>query len=148
ESKVGALCGDFSRVSLKPKLWKARECVEDALTKLPAGLGAAFERLGTQFKESIKAFWAPGLFWEELNFAYVGVIDGHDVKALRAALREALDAKRPVVVHTATVKGKGFAAAEQNGLDGMEKWHAAKPKSIANRAPRTDSKPTESAPAY
>ncbi len=65
----------------------------------------------------------------------MGVIDGHDVKALRAALREALDANRPVVVHTATVKGKGFAAAEDNGLDGMETWHAAKPRSIANGVP-------------
>ncbi len=44
----------------QPKLWKAREGVEDALTRLPVGIGAAFERLGPQFKESIKAFWAPG----------------------------------------------------------------------------------------
>jgi 1-deoxy-D-xylulose-5-phosphate synthase len=146
---VGALSHYFNRVRLNPKLWRARESVEDALTRLPVGIGAAFERLGPQFKESIKAFWAPGLFWEELDFAYVGVIDGHDVKALRAALREALDANRPVVVHTATVKGKGFAAAEENGLDGMEKWHAAKPKSIANRAPRSDDTPAApSAPQY
>jgi 1-deoxy-D-xylulose-5-phosphate synthase len=63
------------------------------------------------------------------------VIDGHDVHALRIALREALAAERPVVVHIATVKGKGFAPAEEGGLEGMEKWHAAKPKSIANGAP-------------
>jgi 1-deoxy-D-xylulose-5-phosphate synthase len=65
----------------------------------------------------------------------MGVIDGHDVKALRTALREALAAERPVVVHIATVKGKGFAPAEEGGLEGMEKWHAAKPKSISNGAP-------------
>jgi 1-deoxy-D-xylulose-5-phosphate synthase len=63
------------------------------------------------------------------------VIDGHDVRALRRALREALAAERPVVIHCATVKGKGFAPAEEGGLEGMEKWHAAKPKSIANGAP-------------
>jgi 1-deoxy-D-xylulose-5-phosphate synthase len=40
-----------------------------------------------------------------------------------------------VVVHCATVKGKGFAPAEEGGLEGMELWHAAKPKSIANGAP-------------
>ena len=51
------------------------------------------------------------------------------------ALREALAAERPVVVHIATVKGKGFAPAEEGGLEGMERWHAAKPKSIANGAP-------------
>ena len=71
----------------------------------------------------------------------MGVIDGHDVKALRAALRSALDADRPVVVHIATVKGKGFAPAENGGLEGMEKWHAAKPKSIANRMPASAPKP-------
>ena len=132
---VGALSRYFNRVRLNPKLWHAREGVEGGLTKLPAGIGNAFERLGPHVKESIKAFWAPGLWWEELDFAYMGVIDGHDVRALRRALREAVAAERPVVVHCATVKGKGFAPAEEGGLEGMEKWHAAKPKSIANGAP-------------
>ncbi|MBV9819092.1 MAG: 1-deoxy-D-xylulose-5-phosphate synthase [Solirubrobacterales bacterium] len=132
---VGAMSRYFNRVRLSPRLWHAREGVEGGLTKLPAGIGHAFERYGPHFKESIKAFWAPGLWWEELDFAYMGVIDGHDVRALRRALREALAAERPVVVHCATVKGKGFAAAEEGGLEGMEKWHAAKPKSIANGAP-------------
>jgi 1-deoxy-D-xylulose-5-phosphate synthase len=132
---VGALSRYFNRVRLNPKLWHAREGVEAKLTELPGGIGAAFERLGPQLKESIKSFWAPGLFWEELDWAYMGVIDGHDVRSLRAAIGKALDAQRPVVVHIATVKGKGFAPAEEGGLEGMEKWHAAKPKSIANRAP-------------
>ncbi len=132
---VGALSRYFNRIRLNPKLWHAREEVEEGLTKLPVGIGAAFERLGPHVKESIKAFWAPGLWWEELDFAYMGVIDGHDLRALRRALREALAAQRPVVVHCATVKGKGFAPAEEGGLEGMEKWHAAKPKSIANGAP-------------
>jgi 1-deoxy-D-xylulose-5-phosphate synthase len=132
---VGALSRYFNRVRLEPGLWKAREGVEEKLTKLPAGIGAAFERLGPQFKESIKAFTSPGLLWEELDWAYLGVIDGHDVRALRRALKSAFEADRPVVVHCATVKGKGFAAAEDGGLEGLEKWHAAKPKSIAKRMP-------------
>jgi 1-deoxy-D-xylulose-5-phosphate synthase len=132
---VGALSRYFNRVRLNPRLWHAREEVEGGLTKLPVGIGSAFERLGPHFKESIKAFWAPGLWWEELDFAYMGIIDGHDVRALREALREALAAGRPVVVHVATVKGKGFAPAEEGGLEGMEQWHAAKPKSITNGAP-------------
>ena len=132
---VGALSRYFNRVRLNPKLWHAREGVEGGLTKLPVGIGAAFERLGPHFKESLKAFWAPNLWWEELDWAYMGVIDGHDVRALRRALREALAAERPVVVHCATVKGKGFAPAEEGGLEGMEEWHAAKPMSIANGAP-------------
>ena len=139
---VGALSRYFNRVRLNPKLWHAREGVEEKLTTLPGGIGAAFDRLGPQLKESIKSFWAPGLFWEELDWAYMGVIDGHDVRALRVALRAALEAGRPVVVHTATVKGKGFTPAEDGGLEGMEKWHAAKPKSITNRVPTVVAKPT------
>jgi 1-deoxy-D-xylulose-5-phosphate synthase len=132
---VGALSRYLNRVRLDAGLWRAREEVEEKLTRLPAGIGAAFERLGPQLKESIKAFWAPGLWWEELDWAYMGVIDGHDMRQLRTALRSAFQAQRPVVVHCATVKGKGFAPAEDGGLEGMEKWHAAKPKSIANRMP-------------
>ncbi len=132
---VGAMSRYFTRVRLNPRLYKAREGVEGRLTKLPKGIGAAFEHLGPQLKESIKAFWAPGLWWEELGWAYTGVIDGHDVHGLREALREALDANRPVVVHIATVKGKGFEPAEMGGLKGMETWHAAKPKSILDRSP-------------
>jgi 1-deoxy-D-xylulose-5-phosphate synthase len=143
---VGALSRYFNRVRLNPKLWHAREEVEGGLTKLPAGIGAKFERLGPHVKESIKAFWAPGLWWEELDWAYMGVIDGHDVRTLRRALREALAAQRPVVIHCATVKGKGFAPAEEGGLEGMEKWHAAKPKSILNGIP-THPAPAAPAPA-
>ncbi len=132
---VGAMSRYFTRMRLNPRWWKAREGVEGGLTKLPAPFGAAFERLGPQLKESIKAFWAPGLWWEELDWAYMGVIDGHDVRAVREAMREALAAERPVVVHVATIKGKGFAAAEGGGLEGMEKWHAAKPGSIVGGVP-------------
>jgi 1-deoxy-D-xylulose-5-phosphate synthase len=132
---VGALSRYFNRVRLNPRLYHAREGVEDRLTKLPLGLGKRIERLGPEIKSAIKAYWAPGLFFEELDLAYMGVIDGHDVHALREALREAFEADRPVIVHIHTVKGKGFSPAEEGGLAGMEKWHAAKPNSIVNGAP-------------
>ena len=132
---VGALSRYFNRVRLNPRLYHAREGVEDRLTRLPLGLGKRIERLGPEIKSAIKAYWAPGLFFEELDLAYMGVIDGHNVHALRAALGEAFEAERPVVVHIHTVKGKGFAPAEEGGLEGMERWHAAKPNSIVNGKP-------------
>jgi len=131
---VGALSRYFNRIRLNPKLYKAREELESSLARLP-GIGERLERRGPQLKESLKAFWAPGLFFEHLDLAYVGVVDGHDVGALREALAGALAADRPVVVHIKTVKGKGFAPAEDGGLEGMEKWHAAKPASIVNGSP-------------
>ncbi|HEV2857402.1 MAG TPA: 1-deoxy-D-xylulose-5-phosphate synthase [Solirubrobacterales bacterium] len=132
---VGALSRYFNRIRLNPRLWHAREGVEDRLTKLPLGLGRRIERLGPEIKSAIKAYWAPGLFFEELDLAYMGVIDGHDVHALREALTEAFAADRPVIVHIHTVKGKGFTPAEEGGLVSMEEWHAAKPKSIVEGRP-------------
>jgi 1-deoxy-D-xylulose-5-phosphate synthase len=137
---VGAISRNFQRVRLHPGLYHAREGVEDRLTRLPLGLGRTIERLGPEVKAAIKSYLAPGLLFEELDLAYMGIIDGHDVRALRRAIGEALQADRPVVVHIHTVKGKGFAPAEEGGLEGMEKWHAAKPGSIVDRAP-ADSRP-------
>ena len=71
----------------------------------------------------------------------MGVIDGHNVKALRQAIGDALEADRPVVVHCKTVKGKGFVPAEEGGLEGMEQWHAAKPGSIVNGTAAPKKKP-------
>ena len=134
---VGALSRYFNRVRLNPKLWHAREGVEDKLTELPGGIGAAFERLGPQLKESIKSFWAPGLFWEELDWAYIGVIDGHDVpRAARARCARRSPPSGPSSSTSPPSRARASRPAEDGGLEGMEKWHAAKPKSIANRAPR------------
>jgi 1-deoxy-D-xylulose-5-phosphate synthase len=138
---VGALSRYFNRVRLDRRLYHAREGVENRLTQLPLGLGRRIDRLGPEIKSAIKSYFAPGLLFEELDLAYVGVIDGHDVTALRTALTEALGADRPVVVHIQTVKGKGFAPAEEGGHEGMEKWHAAKPHSIVNRKPAPKPKP-------
>ncbi len=132
---VGAISRNFQRVRLHPGLYHAREGVEERLTRLPLGVGRQIERLGPEIKAAIKSYLAPGLLFEELDLAYVGIIDGHDVRALRGAIGEALQADRPVVVHIQTVKGKGFAPAEEGGLEGMEKWHAAKPGSIVDRRP-------------
>jgi 1-deoxy-D-xylulose-5-phosphate synthase len=134
---VGAMSRYFQRVRLNPRWYEARSKTEERLTQLPLGLGRRMERLGPEIKSAVKAYWAPGLFFEELDLAYMGVIDGHDVGAIRRALTDAFEANRPVVVHIHTVKGKGFEPAEEGGLEGMEKWHAAKPGSIVDGKPAT-----------
>jgi 1-deoxy-D-xylulose-5-phosphate synthase len=132
---VGAIARSFQRLRANPRLYHAREDVEERLTKLPLGLGDRIGRLGPEIKAAIKAYAAPGLFFEELDLAYMGPVDGHDVDALRQTLEAAFEAERPVVVHIHTVKGKGFEPAEDGGLEGMEKWHAAKPGSIVEGRP-------------
>ena len=144
---VGALSRYFNRMRLNPKLYHAREDVEETLTKLPAGhRRARSSASGRSSRSRSRPTGRPGLFFEELDLAYVGVIDGHDVKALREAIGEALEADRPVVVHCKTVKGKGFAPAEEGGLEGMEKWHAAKPGSIVNGSRRAEEEAERAAP--
>ncbi|HEY6637224.1 MAG TPA: 1-deoxy-D-xylulose-5-phosphate synthase [Solirubrobacterales bacterium] len=142
---VGAMSRYFQRARLNKRLYQARSTTEGALTQLPLGLGRRIDRLGPEVKSAIKAYFAPGLFFEELDLAYMGPIDGHDVVELRAALRKGLDAGRPVVVHIQTVKGKGFEPAEEGGLVGMEKWHAAKPGSIVDRKEAPSTKAASSA---
>ena len=56
--------------------------------------------------------------WRAFNFAAIDV-DGHDVEALRAALRRVpLSADRPTAIICHTVKGKGIAFAEND-----PNWH-------------------------
>ena len=55
----------------------------------------------------------------DLGLAYVGPVDGHDIAATEQALREAAALGRPVLVHVVTVKGRGFAPAEQDDADRM-----------------------------
>jgi 1-deoxy-D-xylulose-5-phosphate synthase len=56
-------------------------------------------------------------WFEDLNLAYVGPVDGHDVHAVESALRQARSLLRPVVVHCVTVKGRGYPPAEADEKD-------------------------------
>jgi 1-deoxy-D-xylulose-5-phosphate synthase len=53
-------------------------------------------------------------FYRSLGFDYRGPVDGHDVEAVEAALREAAAATGPVIVHVHTVKGRGYEPAEHD----------------------------------
>lgn len=53
----------------------------------------------------------------DLGFAYFGPVDGHNTGEIEGVLRRARAMNRPVVVHVVTVKGKGYAPAEQDEAD-------------------------------
>ena len=61
--------------------------------------------------------------FEDLGLRYMGPIDGHDIPALCEALRAAAEGHVPVVLHIATVKGKGYSPAERH----PSKWHGVSP---------------------
>ncbi|MFL6120732.1 1-deoxy-D-xylulose-5-phosphate synthase [Actinophytocola sp.] len=69
----------------------------------------------------------PNLF-TALGFAYLGPVDGHDVRALEETFRFAAALGRPVVVHCVTEKGKGYPPAEEDEADRM---HAVGPAASA-----------------
>ena len=58
-----------------------------------------------------------------MGLDYRFVADGNDLSAMIEALRAVKDAKKPVVLHIVTEKGKGFAPAEQH----KEDWHWCMP---------------------
>ncbi len=58
-----------------------------------------------------------------MGLDYLFVADGNDLSAMIEALRAVKDAKKPVVLHIVTEKGKGFAPAEQH----KEEWHWCMP---------------------
>ena len=111
-ANVGALQLYLNRIRLDPTLTRLREDLEHGVARIPA-IGRQAYRLGKDVKESMKAFLVPGMLFEELGLAYIGVVDGHDMHALRESIRQAIDTRRPVVVHVKTVKGKGYEPAEE-----------------------------------
>lgn len=61
-----------------------------------------------------------GAFFESLGFRYFGPIDGNDIEQVVTTLRRLSRIKGPRILHVHTVKGKGYAPAEDNPTI----WHA------------------------
>ncbi len=55
--------------------------------------------------------------YSNLDIKYVGPVDGHDLKAMEAALRQAKEYGSPVIVHAITQKGRGYEPARQDTAD-------------------------------
>lgn len=81
--------------------------------------------MAKRFEEGFKLI-TPGMLFEELGLEYIGPVDGHDLKMLIETLNTAKKLKKPVIVHTQTIKGKGYNKAEGQ----LEKWHGVGPFDI------------------
>ena len=68
-------------------------------------------------KKGIKDWWAPQGLFEDLGMKYIGPIDGHNMAAVEEALQLARSYKGPVIVHTLTEKGRGYAPARADEAD-------------------------------
>lgn len=112
EKNVGAMSSYLSRLRIDPTLYRFRRDLDRWVEKLP-GVGQRLVVLGQQVRGSIKAAFSPGMLFEELGFTYVGVIDGHDISAVRDSIRRSLAVEGPVLLHCRTLKGKGYEPAER-----------------------------------
>ncbi|WP_416041747.1 1-deoxy-D-xylulose-5-phosphate synthase [Edwardsiella ictaluri] len=112
---VGALNNHLAQL-LSGKLYASlREGGKKMLSGLPP-----IKELVKRTEEHLKGMVVPGTLFEELGFNYIGPVDGHDVQALVATLKNMRDLKGPQLLHIMTKKGKGYAPAEKDPIS----WHA------------------------
>lgn len=77
-------------------------------------VGEPIEKLLMNMKDSIKAGLLGGMLFEQLNFRYLGPVDGHNISQLQKYLAMARDFNSPVLLHVVTEKGHGFEPAEED----------------------------------
>ncbi|TFI51243.1 1-deoxy-D-xylulose-5-phosphate synthase [Mastigocladus laminosus UU774] len=138
---VGALSSHLNqlRFSSPVQLLKQLEEQFEHLSPVSNFLAPELNRI----KQGIKRLAVPkvGAVFEELGFTYMGPIDGHNLLELIAAFEQAHQQTGPVLVHVATIKGKGYEFAEQErvGYHAQSKFNLATGKAITSSKPKPPS---------
>src|SRR5256885_5109046 len=128
---VGALTGYLNRLRGAQGYHRFKDEVGETLLSIP-GFGERLHHAAKSVKDARAAAVLPGALTSELGFKYIGYVDGHNPRALVAALREAQQVKDgPVIVHALTTKGKGYPTAESD----YYRWHATGPYDLATGKP-------------
>ena len=90
-----------------------KKYVTNVLSRIPVIGDELIDKI-SRTKNGIKQLLIPGMLFENMGITYLGPVDGHDVKALARALKEAKKLDHAVLVHIITKKGKGYEPAEKN----------------------------------
>ena len=135
---VGAISRYLNKVRLSPPMQFIKDNLEEQFKHIPfvgESLSPELERV----KEGMKRLAVPkvGAVIEELGFTYMGPVDGHNLEDLITTFKAAHKHEGPVLVHVATVKGKGYAIAEQDKVG----YHAQSPFNLATGKAIPSSKP-------
>lgn len=109
---VGALARYFATIKANPRYFRLKAKTENALNHIPF-IGKRLAKLLFRIKTRLKNYIYNSTMFEELGFRYIGPINGHDIPHLCDALKAAVEADYPVVLHINTVKGKGYELAEK-----------------------------------
>jgi len=140
---VGAISRYLNKMRLSPPVQFVADNLEEQLKHIPF-LGDRLTPEMERLKEGMKrlAVSKVGAVIEELGFTYMGPVDGHNIKELIDTFKQAHTIEGPVLVHVATVKGKGYAIAEKDQVG----YHAQNPFDLSTGKAYPASKPKP--PAY
>lgn len=119
---VGAIHNYLTKIRADRHYLKAKEEAQHLIKKIPA-IGGTLAKTAEKLKDSLKYLVVSGVLFEELGFTYFGPIDGHNLPLLIETLKQADKVEGPVLIHTVTVKGKGYVHAESDS----SKWHGISP---------------------
>ena len=117
---IGGLASHLSGLRLQPGYERFLAGGRTMLQKTPV-VGTAAYAVLHGLKSGVKDLVAPQAMFSDLGIKYVGPVDGHDQAALEEAFTQAKAFGGPVIVHTVTRKGMGYAPAEN---DEAEQMHA------------------------
>ncbi|MBK5941963.1 1-deoxy-D-xylulose-5-phosphate synthase [Halochromatium roseum] len=104
---VGAISSHLARLLSGGLYTKMREGSKTALRGMPQ-----LRELVGRWEEHVKGMVMPSTLFEELGFNYIGPVDGHDMDAVVATLRNMKKMPGPRLLHLITQKGHGYEPAE------------------------------------
>jgi 1-deoxy-D-xylulose-5-phosphate synthase len=135
---VGAIPRYLNKMRLSPPVQFLTDNIEEQFKQIPFVGESLSPELG-RIKEGMKRLAIPkvGAVFEELGFTYFGPVDGHNLDELIATFQQAHQVAGPVLVHVATVKGKGYEIAEQDKVG----YHAQVPFNLATGKAIPSNKP-------
>jgi len=112
DPNVGAMPSHLGQLRSKPAYYHFKKWYRGLFGKEPMknGLYRFNHRVKTALK---KTLWPRSTLFEDMGFAYLGPIDGHDLPRLCDMLQWAKEQQGPVLVHVHTMKGKGYEHAEK-----------------------------------
>ncbi|MBR6045798.1 MAG: 1-deoxy-D-xylulose-5-phosphate synthase [Ruminococcus sp.] len=110
---VGSVAKYLSTLRTKESYHKTKNVVEKTLDLTPL-VGKPLIKAIKSSKKAVKNVMLGSTMFEDLGFEFVGPLNGHDIEELEAGLKAAKQLKKPVIVHVNTIKGKGYAPAENN----------------------------------
>jgi 1-deoxy-D-xylulose-5-phosphate synthase len=116
---VGGMSKYLSQIKLSGTWQSSKTAYDELVGRIPV-IGPTVRELSQRLRASVVNFVQPGQLFEDLGITYIGLLPGHDLKALLSTFSRALELKGPVIVHVRTQKGRGFepAVADQVGFHG------------------------------